>query len=86
MNRSIAIVGAPTGLGIRTYANGEPRHLFQTSGESGVALLRIGRFTSKWRCQCGCRMLADLSFTKLVRIKGWFAATCACADGASTRT
>jgi hypothetical protein len=31
----------------------------QTSGESGVALLRIGRFTSKWRCQCGCRMLAD---------------------------
>jgi hypothetical protein len=22
---------------------------------------RDGRFTSKWRCQCGCRMLADLS-------------------------
>src|ERR1039458_10120598 len=20
---------------------------------------RVGRFTSKWRCQCGCRMLAD---------------------------
>ena len=22
---------------------------------------RVGRFTSKWRCQCGCRMLADSS-------------------------
>jgi hypothetical protein len=22
-------------------------------------LLRNGRFTSKWRCQCGCRMLPD---------------------------
>jgi len=21
----------------------------------------VGRFTSKWRCQCGCRMLADMS-------------------------
>jgi arginase len=27
MNRSIAIVGAPTSIGIRTYDNGEPRHL-----------------------------------------------------------
>ena len=31
----------------------------QTSGESVGALLRVGRFTSKWRCQCGCRMLSD---------------------------
>jgi hypothetical protein len=31
----------------------------QASGESGGALLQVGRFTSKWRCQCGCRMLAD---------------------------
>jgi arginase len=27
MNRSIAIVGAPTSIGIRTYDSGEPRHL-----------------------------------------------------------
>jgi hypothetical protein len=32
----------------------------QTSRESGVAFLRVGRFTSKRQCQCGCRMLADL--------------------------
>jgi arginase len=32
MNRSIAIVGAPTSLGIRTYANGEPRHLYRAPG------------------------------------------------------
>ena len=34
-------------------------------------LLRNGRFTSKWRCQCGCRMLADLSL--LIERTGWFA-------------
>ena len=27
MNRSIAIVGAPTSIGIRTYDGGEPRQL-----------------------------------------------------------
>src|SRR5271167_4458437 len=27
------------------------------------SLLRVGRFTSKWRCQCGCRMLADSVLT-----------------------
>jgi hypothetical protein len=31
----------------------------KTSGESGVALLRVGRYTANWRCRCGCRMLAD---------------------------
>src|ERR1019366_836489 len=33
----------------------------KTSRESGCQPPRFGRFTSKWRCQCGCRMLADLS-------------------------
>ena len=32
MNRSIAIVGAPTSIGIRTYDNGEPRHLDRAPG------------------------------------------------------
>jgi arginase len=32
MNRSIAIVGAPASLGIRTYDNGEPRHLYRAPG------------------------------------------------------
>jgi len=32
MNRSIAIVGAPTSIGIRTYDNGEPRQLDRAPG------------------------------------------------------
>ena len=32
MDRSIAIVGAPTSIGIRTYDNGEPRHLDRAPG------------------------------------------------------
>jgi arginase len=32
MNRSIAIVGAPTSIGIRTYDSGEPRHLDRAPG------------------------------------------------------
>src|ERR1700682_797633 len=32
MNRSIAIVGAPTHIGIRTYDNGESRHLDRAPG------------------------------------------------------
>ena len=31
----------------------------RTSRASGIPVRRNGRFTSKWRCQCGCRMLAD---------------------------
>jgi hypothetical protein len=34
--------------------------LNRTSRASGIPVRRNGRFTSKWRCQCGCRMLADL--------------------------
>src|ERR1700724_2752569 len=32
MNRSIAIVGAPTSIGIRPYDSGEPRHLDRAPG------------------------------------------------------
>jgi arginase len=32
VNRSIAIVGAPTSIGIRTYDSGEPRHLDRAPG------------------------------------------------------
>ena len=32
MNRNIAIVGAPTSIGIRTYDSGEPRHLDRAPG------------------------------------------------------
>jgi arginase len=32
MNRCIAIVGAPTSIGIRTYDSGEPRHLDRAPG------------------------------------------------------
>jgi arginase len=32
MNRSIAIVGAPASIGIRTYDSGEPRHLDRAPG------------------------------------------------------
>jgi arginase len=32
MNRGIAIVGAPTSIGIRTYDSGEPRHLDRAPG------------------------------------------------------
>ena len=32
MNRSIAILGAPTSIGIRTYDSGEPRHLDRAPG------------------------------------------------------
>jgi hypothetical protein len=32
MNRSIAIVGAPTSIGIRTYDSGEPRQLDRAPG------------------------------------------------------
>src|SRR5882724_2269716 len=32
MSRSIAIVGAPTSIGIRTYDSGEPRHLDRAPG------------------------------------------------------
>src|ERR1700736_4538608 len=32
MNRNIAIVGAPTNLGIRTYDSGEPRQLDRAPG------------------------------------------------------
>ncbi len=32
MNRSIAIVGAPMSIGIRTYDSGEPRHLDRAPG------------------------------------------------------
>ncbi len=38
---------------------------------AGIPLVRFGRYTAKWRCQCGCRMLADLRSNLL---QAWFLA------------
>jgi len=46
MNRSIAIVGAPTSIGIRPYDSGEPRQLDRAPGvlrDLGLACSLDGR-------------------------------------------
>ncbi len=43
INRSIAIVGAPTSIGIRTYDSGEPRHLDRAPVLPGLANAPIQR-------------------------------------------